>query len=371
MFQSTPLCEGRHLAMKWLIDALGVSIHAPVRGATMGLKIVTDWIKFQSTPLCEGRQISGIARLCRREFQSTPLCEGRHPTKRVMAPITCFNPRPCARGDERDAGVHQLHFRFQSTPLCEGRRKKHAMRMRDVGFQSTPLCEGRRVTSCCPPCWICFNPRPCARGDLLYSSPSSPLHVSIHAPVRGATGYLCKRIDPGTVSIHAPVRGATFPGEWCIAGWCSFNPRPCARGDIPSPPPLPARPVSIHAPVRGATSVRIVVIVRVAVSIHAPVRGATYMMSREISTIGVSIHAPVRGATCLCPELAVVERVSIHAPVRGATLRFAPLLAHLSEFQSTPLCEGRPVSAFAVAAFCSVSIHAPVRGATCLNPWFS
>ena len=33
--------------------------------------------------------------------------------------------------------------------------------------------------------------------------------VSIHAPVRGATGRLERSMDHNLVSIHAPVRGAT------------------------------------------------------------------------------------------------------------------------------------------------------------------
>ncbi len=56
--------------------------------------------------------------------------------------------------------------------------------------------------------------------------------VSIHAPVRGATGFKNIKGDNFKVSIHAPVRGATVDKE-----------PDAARGAV-----------SIHAPVRGATS---------------------------------------------------------------------------------------------------------------------
>src|SRR4030043_240281 len=54
-----------------------VSIHAPVRGATIPFDMTSWDFLFQSTPLCEGRlQVSGIVCFY-YEFQSTPLCEGR------------------------------------------------------------------------------------------------------------------------------------------------------------------------------------------------------------------------------------------------------------------------------------------------------
>ncbi len=56
MFQSTPLCEGRH-------RFTDLTVHV---------------IEFQSTPLCEGRQSSRGRCTPQPLFQSTPLCEGRH-----------------------------------------------------------------------------------------------------------------------------------------------------------------------------------------------------------------------------------------------------------------------------------------------------
>ena len=58
------------------------------------------------------------------------------------------------------------------------------------------------------------------------------MSVSIHAPMRGATGTSNNKVVWKHVSIHAPMRGATVPGLICIA----------------------VKLVSIHAPMRGATA---------------------------------------------------------------------------------------------------------------------
>ena len=81
LFQSTPLCKGRHnenilllpescfnprpyargdaLGLQW-VKRMGVSIHAPMQGATIA---VVDYLLhgvFQSTPLCKGRLNKGV-----------------------------------------------------------------------------------------------------------------------------------------------------------------------------------------------------------------------------------------------------------------------------------------------------------------------
>ena len=77
------------------------------------------------------------------------------------------------------------------------------------------------------------------------------------------------------ISIHAPTRGAT--------GWidnlgdeiCNFNPRSYKRSD----------PLEINF------------LVRIIISIHAPTRGATQDGTKEYVDNQISIHAPTRGAT--------------------------------------------------------------------------
>ena len=144
----------------------GVSIHAPVRGATDPRSNKRFHCMFQSTPPCGGRHRSKAIGIALHEFQSTPPCGGRHEALRNVEPA----------------------LEFQSTPPCGGRPINRAPTM----------------------------------GIII---------VSIHAPVRGATGYTILLLLGCNVSIHAPVRGATK------ADWLGNN-KVC---------------VSIHAPVRGAT----------------------------------------------------------------------------------------------------------------------
>ena len=171
MFQSTPLCEGRPKLLGWKHIGYVVSIHAPVRGATIH-NTPLDYCgeMFQSTPLCEGRLLVSRYGLQHREFQSTPLCEGRRDglinpphTNRVSihAPARgatvaldiissiddSFNPRPRTGGDPQSVANSRVDLLFQSTPPHGGRPKT-------------------TFYSC------------------LY------VKVSIHAPARGATHFL-------------------------------------------------------------------------------------------------------------------------------------------------------------------------------------
>ena len=68
---------------------------------------------------------------------------------------------------------------------------------------------------------------------------SLPLLISIHAPVKGATGTQYLDLLLGSISIHAPVKGAT----------------------------------RVHQPLRGSYQI----------SIHAPVKGATAWVRPERS----------------------------------------------------------------------------------------
>jgi len=54
-----------------------------------------------------------------------------------------------------------------------------------------------------------FNPRPREGGDSVYHYPRHQPRVSIHAPVKGATGDDMEYLLYAAVSIHAPVKGAT------------------------------------------------------------------------------------------------------------------------------------------------------------------
>jgi len=77
--------------------------------------------------------------------------------------------------------------------------------------------------------------------------------VSIHAPVKGATKGLGGGLTPLDVSIHAPVKGATVFIVLEIACNICFNPRAREGRDRVLKRPSLLFYVSIHAPVKGAT----------------------------------------------------------------------------------------------------------------------
>ena len=124
----------------------GVSIHAPLRGATIFAMNAWIGLVFQFTRPCGARH--GTLRLFgqREEFQFTRPCGAR--PSRLLASIflLCFNSRALAGRD-----AHRTHFRRHRTG---------------------------------------FNSRALAGRDKLSPAFLRPLSVSIHAPLRGATGSI-------------------------------------------------------------------------------------------------------------------------------------------------------------------------------------
>ncbi len=173
---------------------VGVSIHAPVRGAT----------------------------LCRPSW--------------TMAPVS-FNPRARAGRDLVMESFAVERGVFQSTRPCGARPGVIHMTITIDLFQSTRPCGARPR---CPGC-----PGRCYWG------------VSIHAPVRGATGALYPTELKEAVSIHAPVRGATRDRPEDGRTGAEFqSTRPCGARPPHDAGALIWFYVSIHAPVRGATQYR-------------------------------------------------------------------------------------------------------------------
>ena len=127
------------------LDTIRISIHAPARGATPGPPGSSRGQSFQFTPLREGRRKVPINVSQVVQFQFTPLREGRrrkrgqqpelepisiHAPARgatraagIRAPSSAyFNSRPCERGDIVAVNILDIHIKFQFTPLREGRR---------------------------------------------------------------------------------------------------------------------------------------------------------------------------------------------------------------------------------------------------------
>ncbi len=190
MFQSTPLREGRRPCGSPGKASEGVSIHAPARGAT-------------------------------------------HITCKSDLFQVCFNPRPCARGDRQRLILVQIHNSFQSTPLRKGRPPGAWSLLAAPSFQSTPLREGRPGRELYKSASSGFQSTPLREGRLFIALIRSAItSVSIHAPARGATWPQRMSIAYVVVFQSTPLRegrrqesiGLRVPG--------SFNPRPCARGDV-------------------------------------------------------------------------------------------------------------------------------------------
>ena len=218
---------------------------------------------------------------------------------------------------------------------------------------------------------------------------------------RGARpGHNLKHLN-NQVSIHAPARGATVSLEKRI-NKRSFNPRARAGRDsvifltaksflFQSTRPRGARRrglqclfvavVSIHAPARGATSLRMKCWQMISFNPRARAgrdkpkegsgksekfqstrpRGARPFNHLSINRIDVSIHAPARGATG--PALCIRRCFRFNPRARAGRDRF--FREYLVEywFQSTRPRGARPPPVSAIVAVV-VSIHAPARGAT-------
>ena len=77
------------------------------------------------------------------------------------------------------------------------------------------------------------------------------------------------------VSIHAPLRGATGPSVLAMSSHAFQSTHPCGVRPERFIHRIVQRKVSIHAPLRGATAKQAGFEPEPAVSIHAPLRGAT------------------------------------------------------------------------------------------------
>ena len=157
------------------------------------------------------------------------------------------------------------------------------------------------------------------------------MHVSIHAPARGATQYRFGGPAGPVVSIHAPARGATqqVEKEFSEPAFQSTLPRGERRGECQKGSGVP----SFNPRSRAGSD---------HTDFMSPPPGCRFNpRSRAGSDVchllnfpnpHVSIHAPARGATHWAQKIAGGEEVSIHAPARGATRSFSDYSVHNKSF---------------------------------------
>ncbi len=144
---------------------------------------------------------------------------------------TCFNPRPCGRGDVKG-------LRGPDGPGV-------SIRAPAGGAIGWLMSHSSNSAS--------FNPRPCGRGDvggICYVTIC--FDVSIRAPAGGA--IVSPVADDGSSEFQsAPLREGRSTKEVTTAKQLyRFNPRPCGRGDRHTARSCHAPLVSIRAPAGGA-----------------------------------------------------------------------------------------------------------------------
>ena len=208
-FRSTPLREGRravpvrspyrhvvsiHAPARGAtpIDRRGsaarrVSIHAPARGATPRSSLAsTISTGFDPRPCARGDKIGYAGPIENLLFRSKPQREGRLTSRsklRIKVPVSIHAP---ARG--RLSGVdHQIGvFVSIHAPARGATPAAPAPPPPEAAFRSTPPREGRpQAPQPANARLICFDPRPCARGDRCTVGDRARDGVSIHAPARG------------------------------------------------------------------------------------------------------------------------------------------------------------------------------------------
>ena len=232
-------------------------------------------------------------------FQFTPLREGRPAGIFDATRRPYFNSRPSARGDD---GLHTLFERlpdFNSRPSARG----------DIAA----LVAFRHVED--------FNSRPSARGDREFVHGAARVGISIHAPPRGATSQ--KNAKKGFTRFQfTPLREGRRAPVWYHI----------IRSNI-----------SIHAPPRGATRACWLAADGADISIHAPPRGATEQNRRESGRRSYFNSRPsARGD--LIDKYKTIDYTNFNSRPSARGDAFSRRGATYSQFQFTPLREGRPLS---------------------------
>ena len=143
-----------------------------------------------------------------------------------------FNPRSPAGSDAILTAQLDALSTFQSTLPCGERLRYCHYPLHPTRFQSTLPCGERRDPD---------------------GTTGRPIHISIHAPLRGATKILSLSSPSNQISIHAPLRGATSPVVDTTAAVTFQSTLPCGERPFLSRKSDIIFRISIHAPLRGAT----------------------------------------------------------------------------------------------------------------------
>ena len=189
----------------------------------------------------------------------------------------------------------------------------------------------------------------------------------------------------GHVSIHAPVQGATILIGDLLPLLAFRSTPPCRGRPPPSAAPRPPAAFRSTPPCRGRRELERPLPRGDMVSIHAPVQGATAVIRCKTAAGNCFDPRPRAGGDAQRLEERHPRRVSIHAPVQGATPRPRGRRRTRCRFDPRPRAGGdtdprprsRPGRCFDPRPRAGgdpdagldrgrhpVSIHAPVQGAT-------
>ena len=169
-----------------------ISIHAPTRGATGIVGIAIGVVKFQSTLPREERLMVHINRMVILIFQSTLPREERQSWRTHSLKGVNFNPRSHERSDVVEAlRTHYIHISIHAP--TRGATGVDIINQKILLFQSTLPREERQYQDSSNSGTGYFNPRSHERSDVVEALRTHYIHISIHAPTRGATAILHKK----------------------------------------------------------------------------------------------------------------------------------------------------------------------------------
>ena len=189
--------------------------------------------------------------------------------------------------------------RFQSTRPRRARLLAVTATLTLGAFQSTRPRRARQDTLGTTYWWPLFQSTRPRRARLTESLEySQNIHVSIHAPAKGATGRFC-RVGAPTSRFNPRAReGRDLKISLRKSNTTSFNPRAREGRDSTAAVAI-ARwwPFQSTRPRRARLAADLLPPTALGVSIHAPAKGATVEARDALGCPGVSIHAPAKGAT--------------------------------------------------------------------------
>ena len=192
-----------------------ISIHAPARGATRDERTLFDY---------------------RSRFQSTlPRGERRYDMVHITESQKISIHAPARGATHRLFDSDKYIFLFQST-LPRGERQKSLSQSLELTIFQSTLPRGERPLSVHRPHHLSAFQSTLPRGERQghVHTGKMVLHISIHAPARGAT-YGSPYLPPlFQISIHAPARGATYANCGITPYNRDFNPRSREGSDTDS-----------------------------------------------------------------------------------------------------------------------------------------